>query len=236
MPSHRGAHPEDEEQFARSQVPVLRKAVHDLAWLRTRGYGDASSIKMVGDRYRLKRRQRDAVARSACSDDQRAHRLARRREPSSLSDDWVDIDAFNVVISVEGLLGGAYLFVGRDRAYRDVDPVQGTYRVVQETVPALEHLREGLGRVGVAGATWWLDDHVSNVGRLRARIEEVAPAKLPWEVEVSEDVDETLVDRGRVVATSDSAILDRVASWCALEQVVLEQLSELPNVRDLRPS
>jgi hypothetical protein len=138
MTFHRGVHPEDQEQFSPSQLPVLRAAVRDLSWLRSRGYGDASSVEMVGDRYRLKRRQRDAVARSACSDAERAHRLVRRREPSSLVGHWIDIDGFNVLISVEGLLGGAYVFIGRDRAYRDVDPVQGTYRVVEETEPAIE--------------------------------------------------------------------------------------------------
>lgn len=62
----------------------------------------------------------DAVARSACSDVERAHSLVRHRDPASLVGHWVDIDGFNVLISAEGLLGGAYLFVRRDRAYRDV--------------------------------------------------------------------------------------------------------------------
>lgn len=139
---------------------MLRAAVYDLAWLRTRGYGDPSSVKMVGDRYQLTRRQRNAVARSACSDAERAHRRVRRKEPRALEGHWVNIDGFNVLISIEGLLGGAYLFVGRDRAYRDVDPVQGTYRIVAETKPAIRLIRETLKALRVVGVTWWLDAHV----------------------------------------------------------------------------
>lgn len=234
MPSTRFAHPEDDEQFSTAQVPTLRAAVRDLGWLRTRGYGDASSLKMVGDRYRLKRRQRNDVACSACGDAERAHRLVRRREPSSLTGRWIDVDGFNVLISVEGMLGGAYLFVGRDHAYRDVDPVQGTYRIVEETAPALQAVPEVMQALGVAGVTWWLDAHVSNVGRVKAQMVDQPPTVLGWEIEIREAVDETLSQSERVVATSDSAILDEVDAWCSVEQAVRAHWDRRPNVRDLR--
>ncbi len=235
MPSHRGAHPEDDEQFASAQMPTLRDAVYDLAWLRTRGYGDSASLKLVGDRYRLKRRQRNAVARSACGDAARIHRLVRRREPPSLAGRWIDVDGFNVLISVEGLLGGAYLFVGRDRAYRDVDPVQGTYRIVAETEPAIRSVRDTMKALGVSGFTWWLDAHVSNVGRLKTRLADLAPSGVGWEIEVQETVDEVLAGSGRIVATSDSAVLDRGQAWCSIEQAIWARRDAAANVRDLRP-
>jgi hypothetical protein len=235
MTSHRGAHPEDDDQFARSQIRILRAAVHDLAWLRSRGYGDASSVKMVGDRYRLTRRQRDAVARSACTHVERAHRLVRRREPTGLSGEWIAVDGFNVLIAVEGLFGGAYLFIGRDRAYRDVNPVQGTYRLVEETEPAIEAVCGTMADCDVEGITWWLDAHVSNVGRLKSRLAALAPSSIGWEIQVRERVDERLAASDQLVATSDSAILDRVKGWCSVEQAVCAALSGDPNVRDLRP-
>jgi hypothetical protein len=226
MASHRGPHPEDEEQFAGSALPTLRAAVHDLAWLRSRGYGDSASLSLVGDRYQLKRRQRNAVARSACTDGERVHRLVRRRNSTRLEGDWVDVDGFNLLISVEGLLGGAYLFEGRDQAYRDVDPVQGTYRIVEETAPAIRGIRSVLVERGAAGCTWWLDDTVSNVGRLKSRLTELAPSSIEWDIVISEEVDDCLAESDRVVATSDSKILDRVQAWCALEQLVHAGLSD----------
>lgn len=237
MTSHRGAHPEDEAQFASSQLPTLRAAVHDLAWLRTRGYGDPSSVKLVGNRYQLTRRQRNAVARSACTDAERAHRLVRRRAVNDLAGRSVDVDGFNVLISVEGLLRGAYLFVGRDQAYRDVDPVRGTYRIVAETEPAIRAIREAAKDHRVAGLTWWLDAHVSNVGRLSARLADCAPAgALGWTIRVRNDVDATLRNAENVVITSDSGILDRAAAWCSLEQAVAARLDGALRVRDLRPT
>jgi len=102
MASSRGPHPEDDTLFASSELPVLRAAVRDLSWLRTRGYGDDAAESLVGDRYRLHRRQRNAVARSACTDAEAAHRRVRCRRLEALAGEWVEVDEFNVLITLEG--------------------------------------------------------------------------------------------------------------------------------------
>lgn len=234
MASHRGPHPEDEELFAPDQLPRLRAAVHDLSWLRSRGYGDSSSLKLVGDRYALRRRQRNVVARSACSDAEKRSRSSRRLSVDALSGRWIHVDGFNVIIRVEGLLGGAYVFLGRDGAYRDVDPVAGTYRLVEETGPAIRLLRRTLQEVGVEGVRWWLDSHVSNVGRLKKELAAQSPRSLGWEIHVSSEVDRRLEQSRHPVATSDSAILDEVDHWCAIETGVLRRRRPARTVRDLR--
>ena len=175
MPSNRGAHPEDAEQFGSDQLDRLRGAVRDLSWLRSRGYSGPAVRKLVGDRYRLKRRQRNAVARSACSDAERKHRLHARLSPHAVVGETVHVDAFNALITIEAALGGAYLFVGRDTAYRDVDPLQGTYRVVRQTTPALELLATTLQSLAPETVIWHLDRSVSNLGRVKARLKEVIP-------------------------------------------------------------
>lgn len=75
---HRGPHPEDLRLFAAEFVPVLQAAVRDLSWLLTRDYASPSLLKLVGDRYRLDARQRTAVSRCACSDQQFLRRQAQR--------------------------------------------------------------------------------------------------------------------------------------------------------------
>ncbi len=236
MPSHRGADPRDAEQFAESELSRLRAAVHDLSWLRTRGYGDSGALKLVGDRYRLKRRQRNAVARSACSDREREHRLQTLTTPHALAGKHLQVDVFNVLITLEGALGGAYLFIGRDRAVRDVDPVQGTYRIVQETDSALRALRTTLQELSVDGVTWHLDEHVSNVGRVKSKLQQLAPpSEMAWRISVERDVDAALQDTTDPVATSDSGILDASRSWIHLEGTVMSHHSISAKVRDLRP-
>jgi len=235
MASSRGPHPEDDTLFASSELPVLRAAVRDLSWLRTRGYGDDAAESLVGDRYRLHRRQRNAVARSACTDAEAAHRRVRCRRLEALAGEWVEVDGFNVLITLEGGLGGAYLFVGRDGAYRDVNAVQGTYRPVEDTPRAIDAVRAAARRHALRGLRWRLDRHVSNVGRLKALLERGAPAsRLGWEVRVHDAVDPVLRESHSPVATSDSGILDAVGSWCVLEAGGIDHRTS--NVRDLRPS
>ena len=235
MPSHRGPHPEDPELFAEGQIPRLRAAIHDLSWLRTRGYGDASSLKLVGDRYRLRRRQRNVVARSACSDDEKEDRTARRVAVDDLANTWLEVDGFNVLIRLEGARGGAYIFRGRDEAYRDVDPVAGTYRLVQETTPAIRALRRTASSLHLKGVRWWLDAHVSNVGRLQRRLESEGTSSMGWEVCIESDVDVALIESGRPVATSDSEILNQKGPWCAIEPAAFDRMGGSVHVLDLRP-
>lgn len=236
MSSNRGAHPEDARLFEASRVSTLRAAVRDLSWLRTRGYGDRGALKLVGDRYRLERRQRDAVARSACSDSERRHRLDARIAREDVEGEWIEIDGFNVLITVEAALGGAYLFVGRDTAYRDVNPVRGTYRVVHQTAPAIERLANTMDALGVDGATWYLDHSVSNVGRVRARLLDGAPASsVQWKIEIGHNVDAALLKSGNPVATSDSEILDESDRWFHLEAALHDRLTQDTNLVDLRP-
>lgn len=235
MASHRGPHPEDEDLFCPEQIPTLRAAVHDLSWLRTRGYGDAGALKLVGDRYKLRRRQRNAVARSACSDEERDQRIDCRHPLADLEGAWIDVDGFNVLISMEGALGGAYLFVGRDGAVRDVAAVQKTYRVVEETVPAIRVLRRCAVEHSISGIHWMLDAQVSNVGRIKEILGEAAPASMGWEIDVQNDVDAVLQESTRPVATSDSEILDAVNMWCSIEREGIDLLPRDANLRDLRP-
>lgn len=236
MPSNRGAHPEDPEQFGPAQRDRLRAAVRDLSWLRTRGYDGAAPRKLVGDRYRLKRRQRNAVARSSCGDATRAHRLRTRVPPDEVSGKTIRVDTFNVLITVETALGGGYLFIGRDMAFRDVNPLQGSYRIVRQTNPALRHLAETLHTLSPEKVIWHLDRSISNVGRVKVRLETVlSDSELSGTIREEDNVDAVLRRSGDLVVTSDSEILDATRSWLHLEALVHDLHIPHANLIDLRP-
>jgi hypothetical protein len=65
---HRGRHPADSRLFASAEVPVLRQATEELSWLFERGYSQSAALKLVGDHFGLRERQRLAVLRSSCSE------------------------------------------------------------------------------------------------------------------------------------------------------------------------
>ncbi len=134
---HRGPHPADEELFSEDALPRLRNAVEELSWLRSRGYAEASALKLVGDRYQLRRRQRVAVGRCACSDAAKARRASKLCEPGAVMGRPLLIDGLNVITTIEVALAGGVLLLGRDGCMRDMASFHGSYRMVHESERAV---------------------------------------------------------------------------------------------------
>lgn len=226
--THRGPHPEDRRLFAAGARPALRTAVRDLSLLLSRGYADAASLKLVGDRFSLDRRQRIAVMRAACSDQALDGRRARRLDLGRLAGGRLLIDGYNVLTTVEAALAGGVLLRCRDGAWRDMASVHGTYRKVAETLPAVRLLGRTLRRLGVAECLWYFDSPVSNSGRLREFMRrEAAERNWPWRIELVIDPDPILARADEPVATSDSVILNRCRRWVNLAREVV--MADVPD-------
>ena len=214
----RGPRPQDPELFAPAQHERLQAATSDLSWLLERDYALPSALELVGNRYGLTVRQRMAVQRCACTEAQRTEREARRVDVTQLRGRRLAIDGFNVLITLEGALSGGYLFVARDGCVRDVASIHGTYRRVSETDAAIDTVGQALAGWGVAHAVWYLDQPVSNSGRLRARIlERAALHGWAWTAEVVHNPGRTLVaETEAVVVSGDSWVIENATCWANL--------------------
>jgi hypothetical protein len=231
--THRGPHPEDAQLFAPDARPRLQEAVGDLSWLLGRGYRSVSALKIVGDRYSLDQRQRVAVARCACSDEARERRGRSRVELADLTGQALAIDGFNVLTSVEAALVGGVILEGRDGCFRDLASVHGTWRKVQETVPAIEIIGRFLAAIGIKSALWYLDSPVSNSGRLKTTLRKTAEEQgWPWQIELVPNPDNILAKTDQFVATADSGILDECGHWVNLARAIIEQ--SIPNANLVR--
>jgi hypothetical protein len=224
--THRGPHPEDAGLFGPAAWPALRAATSDLSWLLSRGYASPSALKVVGDRYTLNARQRTAVMRCACSDAARGARAARRVAPDALAAALdgrpLLIDGYNALTTVEAALGGGVILAGRDGAYRDMASMHGTWRGVDETLPALTLIGDALQRLGARSAFWYLDSPVSNSGRLKTAIQSRAAERgWNWQVELVMNPDAILVKGAGIAATADSGILDGPVRWFGLAEYVV---------------
>jgi hypothetical protein len=228
--NHRGPHPQDLDLFAATHWSALGEAVADLSWLLSRGYAVHSALKLVGDRLQLSERQRLAVMRSACAEAALTRRHAAQVPAERLAGCRVAIDGFNVLTSVEAALAGGVILVARDGCYRDLASMHGSYRKVTETRPALMLIGEVLQELRVAACTWSLDRPVSNSGRLKTILTQLAAERQwPWQAELAVDVDAVLVQSPDVVASADAGILDRCQRWCNLAAEVIRR--RVPNAR-----
>jgi hypothetical protein len=90
-------------------------------------------------------------------------------------------------------------------------------------VPALQLVGELTCQWKVARCRWWLDQPVSNSGRLKTLILKVAAEHgWNWQVDLVMNPDKVLAQTNQVVATADSAILDQCARWVNLTRCVID--------------
>ncbi len=222
--SHRGPHPADEKLFAPAAISDLRSALADYSLLLTKGYAEKSALKLVGDKFSLTERQRLAVMRSACSDQQIANRIGKHIEAKNLAGESIAVDGYNVLITIEAAMSGGVIFKGRDGCFRDLASIHGTYRKVTETIPAVRMIGEFLLGLGTDKVQWLLDSPVSNSGRLKTLIGELAEQNnWNWEIELLLSPDAELIKTDLIVASSDSVILDGCRRWVNLATEIIKQ-------------
>jgi len=234
--THRGPHPADEKLFAAEAISNLQSAIVDFSLLLTRGYAEKGALKLVGDKFSLTQRQRLAIMRSACSDEQLASRSQRCLALENLAGRAIAIDGYNVLITVEAAMSGGVIFKGRDGCFRDLASVHGTYRKVTETIPAVELIGQFLRKVGAGKALWLLDSPVSNSGRLKTLIGELARKNnWNWEIELLLSPDAELKKTDLIVASSDSVVLDGCKRWINLAAEIITQKLPFATIIELSP-
>ncbi len=234
--THRGPHPEDQRLFAPEAIGDLAAALADYSLLLTKGYAQKSALKLVGDKFSLRERQRLAIMRSACLDEQLESRSRRCIGIEELAGKTVAVDGYNVLITIEAAMSRGVIFRGRDGCFRDLASVHGTYRKVTETIPAVELIGQFLREAGAVEALWLLDSPVSNSGRLKTLIGELARKNnWNWEIELLLSPDAELKKTDAVVASSDSVVLDGCWKWTNLAAEIITQKLSYATVIDLGP-
>ena len=222
--THRGAHPADAKLFSSAAMANLRTALADFSLLLTKGYADKSSLKLVGDRFSLTERQRLAIMRSACSDQQMTSRRNSEVKIADLAGRPIIIDGYNLLITIEAAMSGGVIFKGRDGCFRDLASIHGTYRKVTETIPAVLLIGNFLKDANISKCLFLLDSPVSNSGRLKTLIGELARENnWDWEIELLTSPDAKLIKTDLTVATSDSVVLDACKSWVNLARAIIEE-------------
>ena len=225
--THRGPHPADAKLFNCGEIV-------DFSLLLSKGYAQKSSLKLVGDKFSLTQRQRLAVVRSSCSDEQLISRKQRQARIAEASDKTIAIDGYNLLITIEAAMSGAYIFVARDGCLRDLASIHGTYRKVTETIPALQLIGNLLQETGIDKALWLLDSPVSNSGRLKTLIGQLADKNnWDWQIKLVHNPDAELIKAGLVVASSDSMVLDNCKKWINLAGEIVEQKLPAANLINL---
>lgn len=231
MSSQRGKHKEDDQWFGVAWLPVLREAVSDHSYLLSRGYPVQIALTLVGNRYYLNQRQQMAVRRMSASTQEITNRKHSECHISALAQQAVNIDGFNLLILLESVLSGAYVFRCRDGTYRDIASVHGAYKRVIETEEVIKLIGDTLKQLQVSDIRWILDAPISNSGKLKLFLQKLSEANgYSWKVEVDNNPNQALMKSTGIVITSDGWILDRVNKWCNLGAYLIEHKIQGANI------
>src|SRR2546423_1957662 len=220
---HRGPHPEDHRLFHADRVADLQKAVADFSVLLSKEYATPSALKLVGDHFNLTERQRTAIQRASCSNQALINRKKTEIPLSTMSNQSLLIDGYNILTTLENALSGGPIFACRDGCFRDMASIHGTYRKVEETIPALNLLEDFLGNLNYGPIAILLDSPVSNSGRLKGLIESMNPN---WKVNLVPNPDPILAASDQIIVTADSGILDAARRWLNLAREII--VSRIP--------
>jgi hypothetical protein len=185
-----------------------------MQYLLSRNYAEKASSDLVGNHYRLKTRQIQVLRGASASEIQIQSRKSKELKISDLTSKTIYLDGFNILILLESLLSGAYIFEGADGCFRDLSEVHGTYKRVNQTQKSIELIAVFFRKAQLEKLVWIFDKPVSNSGRIRQMILEFAQENdLNWEVELEFNPDKFLVENAEISASSDAWILDHCKNW-----------------------
>ncbi|BDD11801.1 hypothetical protein FUAX_42330 (plasmid) [Fulvitalea axinellae] len=223
--NHRGANPRDAKSFSDKQLPDLKQALEHLNYLLSRDYNPKSSLKLVGDRFRFTERQRRAIAHSACGEKELKERRAKHVSADQIAGKKIAVDGYNQLITMEAALSKAPVFIGTDGCYRDIASVHGTYRRVEETIPALELFAKFFEEMNPEKVLWVFDKPISNSGRLKQMIQTLADEKgWRWDVTLDFNPDKYIAEKeGWIAVSSDSWVLDNSDQWLNLNAYLIDK-------------
>ncbi len=212
---NRGKNTGDDELFGKEkQLDKLKSAVKDMRYLLSRNYPERAASELVGNHYRLKTRQIQAVRGAAASESQTGSRASKELQHQDLKNKIIHLDGFNVLILLESLLSGAYIFEGTDGCFRDLSGVHGTYKRVMQTQTSIELVAEFFRESGAAELVWIFDKPVSNSGRIKQMVLDYAVEhQLNWNGGLEFNPDKFLAEHAEIAVSSDAWILDHCKSW-----------------------
>lgn len=221
---HRGKHPNDDRDFTTKWFPIFAEAAKDFSFLLERGYGDKSALELVGNRYQLNKRQQRALSLVTCATDKILTRKNKALQPGDLEGKNILIDGYNLLINLEVALSGGFILVGQDGCYRDMASVHGTYKKVEETLPAIALIDKALKELKIQHAQWYFDSPVSNSGQLKSLLYDWATThQCNWDIELVYNPDAVLVEQNGICVSCDGWILDNVSQFFDLARYVVDR-------------
>lgn len=215
------------EQPPRAKEAAFLQAAQDYRFLLGRGYPRAGALALVGDRHGLDAQSRQLLRRGVFAPETARARRARLLTLGDAAGQDVAVDGHNVLITLESALKGLPLVLGDDGVIRDTAGAGANHRPGQTTLAAARLLLAALRPA--ASVTLLLDAPLSQSGELAAQLRQLLDeAGLAGQARAVPVPERELATHQGPVATSDSQLLDTVASPLDLAGAIIMTMNPAP--------
>lgn len=210
-------------------MPTIAEGAKDLRYLLSRGYPRSQAVQFVANRYGMGEFERLTLFRCVYSEDLASEHTRKLVPASSLRGRRLSIDGFNVLRTVHAALKGHPLYLCDDGFVRDIS-VGLRKASVKELLDSLQYVIKCISGFGLKEAVFIYDRPVSRSGEIsKITLSMMIDNGVFGTSKTSLRPDSDVLSSGEVVATSDSAIIDRVERVFDLGgHVVINLLGILP--------
>jgi hypothetical protein len=191
-------------------MDYFSEACETFRYLRELDYPPKAALKLVADHHRLSGPERNSIFRAIVPSSVAQKRREKSIAPDAVGENPLGVDWYNVLITVESHLRGVPLFVCDDGMVRDAAAAHGSFRSTPLTDRALAEIVVTLRALAPLRVDVFLDAPIAHSGDMAERARALC-AGLPFPVEASlaHSADYPLKSYPGIVASSDSAIIDR---------------------------
>lgn len=191
-------------------VKDLYEAADDFRFLLNRKYPRKAALEIVGNRYGLTFDERHLLHRGVFSDGDSELRRKKKIPIERIRNKDLAIDGHNVLITIEAGLTGRPLILGEDGFVRDISGLSGNFKRTRETEKAFQLILEVIQRVKPRRTLFLFDAPISMSGQLAMEVRNrLKRENLPGDAMALKVPEKILIGFSGVVATSDTAIIDR---------------------------
>ncbi len=211
----------------------IEEAAYDLRFLLNRKYRKKNALEFVSNKYLLNKQERNFLARSVFSElksDERRNKIVNIEE---IEGKLIILDGYNLLITVESILLDNFdsIILCDDGVIRDLNAVFGKYTFDKFTEPALIQIFTLISNFKPSKVVIFLDSPVSFSGELAMLIKNIMDdIGIKGEVKLSKNVDKEIKFLARkekgIVATSDSAIIDKVDKFVDIPLYILKNRNQ----------
>jgi len=188
----------------------LQKAAEDFRYLLNRGYPRKASLELVGNRNGLTFDERHLLHRGVFSDKDSESRRKKIISIKEVPNKNLAIDGHNVLITVEAGLSGRPLILADDGFIRDISGLSGSFKKTEVTDKAMRLIVGLLKKWRPRNVLFLFDAPISKSGILAQEMRALLKKEnLPGDAMAVKVPEKILIGFPGVIATSDTAIIDR---------------------------